>query len=347
MSYKFSILSLLLIIPLALKAQSQADVKPFQHVDIAVTGGSTGVGIDVSTSLNSWLSVRAGASYVPRINFPHQFVYSMKDGTSKENSKTKFNKMADLMESLTGYRPTNIIDFERYPTFDNVKLLFDIYPLKNKHWHATAGFYYGSRNFVYESNTLGSSPALSSISLYNNIYFKAINNEPLISDNGTAFPEDVRQKFVQYGYIAINLGVFTHDIYDENGNLLHKEGDKFQYTPDMDGSCIAEARVNKFRPYLGIGYSGRLAKKNDHWHVGFEAGAMFWGGKPKDMTTLVEHIPVLDPSTGKTVTEVHTYGIDLSRDVKDMIKSVQDQVNISNALPVFPVLELRLAYRLK
>lgn len=339
------LITIILVIACSLSASAQEqEVKPFQHFDIGLTAGSTGVGIDFSAPINSWLAIRAGASYMPRVNIPFKYDFSVGDvtgGTREEINKEndKFKKMNELMYQLTGTKIVRKVHMNRHTMLDNVKFLFDVYPLKNKHWHATAGIYYGSRTFCYGVNTLADATTFSCVAMYNEMYRKAVNNEPLISSNGTEFPEEIRQKFLSYGKAHVYLGKFTHDIHAEDGHLIAKEGDTFYLEPDEDCTVTADARVNRLRPYLGIGYEGRLSKSDDHWHIGFNAGCMFWGGIPSVIVKMKES-SITNPSSS-------FHEIDLMTDVTDLPYYAQKEADLVNALPLFPVLELRLSYRLK
>lgn len=343
---------LLTILPTTSHAQDTNTTLKTGSIDIALTAGSTGVGLDLSTPITPWLTVRAGASYMPRVNIPFKYVYSVGDvegGTTQDISsgKTKFNKMNELMYQIIGTKINRTVHMDRHTMLDNVKLLFDVYPLNNKHWHATAGIYYGSRTFCYGENTLADATTFSCVAMYNEMYRKAVNNEPLISTNGTEFPDDIRQKFISYGKAHVYLGKFTHDIHAEDGHLIAKEGDTFYLEPDEDCKVTADARVNRFRPYLGIGYDGRLSKSDDRWCIGFNAGCMFWGGIPsvivkyKESTTGSTSSPYAGGARGSY------HEIDLMTDVTDLPYYAQKEADLVNALPLFPVLELRLSYRLK
>lgn len=339
------LITIILVIACSLSTSAQEqEVKPFQHFDIALTAGSTGVGIDLSTPITPWLTVRAGASYMPRVNIPFKYDFSVGDvtGGSKEDidkDYSKFKKMNELMYQLTGTKIARVVHMDRHTMLDNVKLLFNVYPLKDKHWHATAGIYYGSRTFCYGENTLADATTFSCVAMYNEMYRKAVNNEPLISTNGTEFPDDIRQKFISYGKAHVYLGKFTHDIHADDGHLIAKEGDTFYLEPDEDCTVTADARVNRLRPYLGIGYDGRLSKSDDRWRIGFNAGCMFWGGTPSVIVKMKES-SITNPSSS-------FHEIDLMTDVTDLPYYAQKEADLVNALPVFPVLELRLSYRLK
>lgn len=42
--------------------------------------------------------------------------------------------------------------------------------------------------------------------------------------------------------------------------------------PGDDGIVRAEVKMNAFKPYLGLGYGGRLLKDNDKFHIAVDLG---------------------------------------------------------------------------
>jgi hypothetical protein len=85
----------------------------------------------------------------------------------------------------------------------------------------------------------------------------------------------------------------------------------------------ANMEVNAFKPYIGLGYEGRLAKGNDRLKISVDAGVMLWGGKPSLLT--------------------HD-GTDLIHDVEGITGKVGDYVDFMSNLPVFPVANVRFSY---
>ena len=96
-------------------------------------------------------------------------------------------------------------------------------------------------------------------------------------------------------------------------------------TPDKDDMVKANMKVNAFKPYLGIGYDGHLTKHEDKLTIGFDAGVMLWGGTP--------HLTSHD-------------GTDLIHDVENINGKVGDYINAIEKFKAFPVLNLRIAYKL-
>ena len=84
-------------------------------------------------------------------------------------------------------------------------------------------------------------------------------------------------------------------------------------------------KVNRFKPYLGFGYNGKLLKNNDRYKIGFDCGIMFWGGKPSVIT--------------------HD-GTDLIKNVEDVRGKVGDYVDVAKKFEIFPTINLRISKRL-
>ncbi|MBO4464151.1 MAG: hypothetical protein J5797_08175 [Prevotella sp.] len=326
-------------------------VKPFSHLDVSLTTGSTGLGFDVSMPINDLISVRAGYAFMPHASYLMHF--GVEVGEDPQESQRKFNKLAGLLESLTGNQVDNVVAVEGRPTYWNWKLLADVKPFRDKRWHLTAGFYLGSHEIAKAVNAIEDMPSLMAVGIYNSMYFRALNGEPMLVVGETElYHPELQQKLLDYGKMSILMGEYTHDIpYKEDvvstqgmfiddvyypaGSVLHKAndpndpqyraGDYYRAVPDENSMVKAWAYANRFKPYLGFGYGGRLLKNDDSWQVSFDCGAMFWGGVPKVIT--------------------HD-GTDLVNDVKNVPGLVGDYVDIVKNFKVFPVLNLRITKRI-
>lgn len=348
-------ITLLFLLPLAVTAQERK-----VHLDISATAGTTGIGGEIAVQPHPWVTVRAGGTYMPHINVPRNFTIHM--GNSKEVIQydkngnplpTKFDKMSDFLEDLTGHHTDQHVRINRRPVLNNGKLLVDLHPLKNKNWHFTTGFYFGGRHFITGENALDEAPLLVGVNIYNNMYQKVLDGESIMmGSKELPIPASIASMIRDYGRMHVYAGVFRNDIYDENGNLLHQTGDQFFIEPDADGEITADCRVNSVRPYLGMGYMGALSKRSDRWKVGFDVGAMFWGGHPSIMVTRAEQFTLTDSKTGKPHTITKYYKLDLSRDVDLSIdpnryyQRMRKEVNFIKSLQVYPVLEFKLSYRI-
>ena len=306
----------------------------FQHLDISLTAGTTGIGIDVASPVGKYVQLRAGYEFMPRftkrmkfdltINGQPAIVYD-EQGYKQE---TTFTQMNDFLYEFTGYDVEDHVDMIGKPTINNFKFLVDLYPFQqNKHWHFTAGFYWGPSRFAYAENAIEFMRTLNAVGIYNQMYYKAVNGEPLIKYEGVSLevPEELNKKIQKMGRLGFAVGYFKHDIVDGAGNVIHKAGERYIVEPDDRGMVTVTAKSNSFKPYLGFGYGGRLAKNRDDWHVSFDCGAMFWGGTPD----LYMHD-----------------GINLIEDVERVSGQVGTYVDLFKAFKVFPVLSFRITKRI-
>jgi hypothetical protein len=229
----------------------------FKHLEVSLTLGTSGVGLDVAMPVSRYLQVRLGYDYMPQ--FKKQVSMKLAGGGEAARQynaegnriKTKFDRIQQYLYEMTGMEIEDQIMLTGKMTMHNVKMLVDIYPLKyDKTWHITAGVYWGADEFAKAENTDESLRTLSLMSYYNQAY-----NE--------AAPDDVIKS---YGRLTLYPG-------DANGKPCLVD-------PAADGSVRISTKSNAVKPYLGFGYTGRLIKSRDDWKVSAELGALFWGGSP-------------------------------------------------------------------
>ena len=334
----------------------------FQHLDVSVIVGTAGIGIDLATPVTEWAQLRLGYEFMPRFTKRMSFEMTIngqparsydEDGNRQE---TRFDKLKEFMYSFTGYDIEDHVDMIGKPTLNNFKFLVDVFPFKNnKHWHFTAGFYWGSSKFAEAVNSTEAMVSLVSAGIYNKMYTSAKNGDPLItfdpnqfpslSGVGIEMPEEVRKKFLDYGDMGFSVGYFSHDITDADGNVLISKTmvdtkgktvrRPYIVEPDEDGMVRATATSNSFKPYFGFGYGGNLLKKRDDWKISFDCGAMFWGGTPN---LVVYHGLKLPDGTYRDVS--------LTEDVEKIKGKVGTYVDFFKSLKVYPVLSLRVTKRI-
>ena len=300
--------------------------KVFQNLDVSVTAGTTGIGIDVASKIGDYVQLRAGYEYLPR--FKKSVYFPVEVGgqpavaydANGNRVETTFDRLSKMLKELTGFQVDDEVEMVGKPTINNFKMLVDVFPFKeNKHWHFTAGFYWGPSQFAYAENSTSAMTSLLAVSMYNQMYEKCYNDEPIISIEGDGTPknpgmniflnEAYRQKIVDYGRMGFHVGD------DKN------TGEAYIMEPDpTDGMVKVRAKANSFKPYLGFGYGGKLLKNRDDWQVSFDAGAMFWGGTP----SLYTHD-----------------GKNLTKDVENITGKVGDWVDFIGGFKVYPVLSVR------
>jgi len=311
----------------------------FQHLDVSLTLGTSGVGIDVASPIGKYVQVRAGYEFMPHFTKIMKFDLTINGQPVRrydENGnriETPFDKLKDFMYDFTGLEIEDHADMIGKPTINNAKFLVDVFPFKrNKHWHITAGLYWGPTKFAEAVNTTETMVSLVSCAIYNKMYEKAVNNQPLIDFSkftdlknvSITLDPRVIEKFKSFGRLGFAVGYYAHDMTDSKG-VEHKAGERYILEPDNKSMVRVEAKSNSLKPYIGFGYGGSLLKGRDDWRVSFDCGAMFWGGTPD----LIVHD-----------------GMNLTKDVENISGQVGTYVDLFKAFKVYPVLSFRLTKRI-
>ena len=333
----------------------------FQNLDISVTAGTTGIGFDVASKIGQNVQLRAGYEFMPRFNCSLYFPIEIGGQPARQYDangnrvESRFDRLAKMLQQVTGYEVKDEVEMIGKPTLNNFKFLVDVFPFRNKHWHVTAGFYWGKSQFAYAENSTTAMTSLLAVGMFNQLYEKAIDvDKPLFEFDNIVIWDfsaggiSLSDKIASYGgRMGFHVGNYKHDIYytypedvwSEPGEyddpddfepelihakgetvLLHKAGDPYMMEPGADSMVKVRAKSNAFKPYLGFGYGGRLLKNRDDWHVSFDAGMMFWGGTPD----LITHD-----------------GTNLTQDVTDITGKVGDWVDFLGGIKVYPVLSVR------
>lgn len=290
-------------------------------IEAGVTVGTTGVGVQVASPVYSGFRARLSASFMP--HFEQSMFFDIQVGDQTESKydaqgnrvETKFDRLSSRLEQITGYHVDEQVEMIGKPTYYNVGLMVDFFPFAKRGWYVTAGLFYGNKVIAEAVNSLNDAPSLVGVNFYNNIYSKIQEGEPIY--NKVYLPLEQEEKILSYGRMGIHVGDFTPSDHTESETVR-------QYLMEPDANCTVSAviTVNRWKPYLGIGYSGRLLKGNDRYRIGFDCGALFWGGTPAIIT--------------------HD-GTNLSKDVYNIRGRVGDYVSLAKSFKVMPVLNLNLS----
>lgn len=288
----------------------------FSHLELGIGVGTTGIGIDVATHITDHLRVRAGVDFTPHFRVPMSFSlqsYTDEGGVNAGN----FEKMQNYMRRLTGIEVDDRVELDGIPTMTNFKLLFDVYPWADKGWHFTAGFYAGPRRSAKAINTMGEMPSLLAVNIYNNFYDFIMSDDAIDKPifGGTYLDpfmvDEIREDLEGQGYMGIHVGDY-------------KDGRPYMMQPDKDGMVKVNAFVNRFKPYVGLGYTGDLGKAK-RWKLDVDCGVMMWGGTP----SLIVHD-----------------GVNLSKDIINIKGKPGDYVDMMKAFKVYPVVSVSVSYKI-
>ena len=299
--------------------------------EVGVTLGSTGIGVQGGVMIGEALRIRGEASVMAR--FEHTMHFDVQVGEQNESKydangqrrETKFDRLSKKLKEVTGYEVDEQVDMVGKPTYWNVGLLVDWFPFKqNRHWYVTGGVMYGNRIIAEAVNSIHDAATLVGVNFYNNMYQKIEEGEPIMEVNQRPIYLDVEQeeKILSYGRMGIHVGDYKYDQTTTDGTVTAKAGQAYLMEPDEDCTVSATIHVNRWKPYLGIGYQGRLLKGNDQFMIGFDGGVLFWGGTP----SIVTHD-----------------GTNLSKDVDNIRGKVGDYVDLISSFKVMPVLRVTLS----
>ena len=303
----------------------------FNHLDASITLGTTGIGFDLATPVTNYAQLRVGYSFMP--SFHKSMYFDVQVGDKPEDKydangnrvQTKFDKMASVLKQVTGYQVDDEVEMIGRPLYHNLKVMVDVFPFQqDKRWHVTAGFFLGPSKIAEAYNSTEAMPSLLAVGVYNTFRDRTLASyeggwpyEPIISIGGWDLTdekiiEQLAQRFINYGRMGMHVGNYD-------------DGTAYLMEPGEDGMVRASMKVNAFKPYLGVGYGGRLLKNSDKFHIAVDLGAMFWGGSP----SIVTH-----------------EGVNLTKDVSNISGKVGDYVSLAKTFQVFPVLDVRLIYHI-
>jgi hypothetical protein len=283
-----------------------------KNLAVGVGVGTTGIVIDASTTIHNYFGVRFGVDIFPKIKVNKDI--NLKTESANKQLSQLTSEINDLNTKLIAAgMPT--VDLSQYPDgnlpnkmavqgkWSNTTwhFLIDVYPFGAAHsFHATVGAYFGSSEIVTLYNR--EDGFLAPINAYNQAYLNS-NQDP-----------GVQSVINQYGLTMIGAEM----------------GDYFVTPkPSENGNFNAYAKVNGFRPYLGVGF-GRAVPKN---RIGcqFDLGVQFWG-KPD------VYAPIYDKET-KQFRDEKIDGDRAGNDAGKVLKTI-------SKISVYPVLNFRLVGRI-
>lgn len=291
--------------------------RAFQHLEVGLTAGTTGIGFDLATPLSGSIRLRAGYTFVPQFTLSMKFGVGIEEDapTLDENgnpieTESKFDKMAAIVEGLTGSTIRDEVTMLATPSMHNFKLLVDIHPFKNKRWYFTGGIYAGTSVIGRVCNSAEDMPTLYAANMFNNMYDKALEDEPVISWNGMDLYAG--PALLEYGRMGFAMG-------------QRADGTTYKMEPSEYCMVSVEAHTNAIKPYLGFGYAATALGKEARTNVSVDCGLLFWGGAPD----LITHD-----------------GTNLTHDITGIEGRIGQYVNIARRFTAYPVISIGVSYLL-
>jgi hypothetical protein len=283
----------------------------FKHLDLALSLGTSGIGIEVASPICEFAQVRIGYEMMP--HFRKKLTSGLMIGNEKPYKYDKsgyrvesnYTIVREMMYQKTGYDMKDHIDMTGKLTMQNFKFLVDIFPLSgNKNLHVTLGVYWGPSEYAKIESDHDFSGTLACVNAYNKLYAAAEEGD-VIKSYGTA------------GYL---MGQFTSDMKLADGTAV-KSGDNYKMTGGSEGKILIPAETNSIKPYVGIGYEGVLLKKHRDIKFAVTGGLMFWGGAPSLYTA---------------------DGVNLVKDVKGIEGKAGNYVSLMSKLKAYPTIGVRI-----
>lgn len=322
--------------------EKSVKTKLFNHLDLSITLGTTGLGFDVAMPVNKVVQLRAGFVFVPSFDVNMDFGVQMGDEQiSDAEMSEKFESLSSFFEEMTGVAIDDRIDMVGEPTFKNFKFLVDVFPFHDKHWHFSAGFFWGPSRIAKAINSVDDATSLVALSIYNSLYdrvmasYNSYGDYPYLTLGDEEFYAgiDLVEKFQEYGKLGVHVGDY-------------KDTDNpYRMVPDENNTVSAKIKVNSFKPYIGFGYGGRLFKHSDDYFVSFDCGIMFWGGTPQILTNTMVETGESDPDD-PYLPGYEKVQVDLAKDVHNIDGKVGDYVRVIKAFKVYPEISVRFTRRI-
>lgn len=289
------------------------------NLDLGVSVGSMGIGIEAKTPVTRWADLRVGMNWIPGFDVPMHFsLNTYTDGMPTGS----FKRVQQMLYQMTGIEIDDVVDMNGHGSMVNFKFMVDVFPFRNnRHWHFTAGFFAGTSQVADAYNIKGEKPTLVGLNIYNRgyEYFTTLEDIFDVPLGGGAYMdpdlvEKLQDKFRKFGRMGIHVGDF-------------KDGTPYLMEPAPDGSVSAKAYVNHFKPFIGAGYSTDLDQMGK-WHLSVNLGAVFWGGAPNVINR--------DWQTGRD--------INFTKELVNIRGKVGRYMDAIRAFPVYPLLEVSFSY---
>ncbi|MBR6197466.1 MAG: hypothetical protein IKQ72_07670 [Bacteroidaceae bacterium] len=113
----------------------------FNHMSLGLTAGTAGVGLDLAMPLTKYITVRAGATYMPTLKMTTDLERVAYEGAKGEEAKQVIAHSQDPRIPLE-------LGIKSTPNFFNGKLMFDFYASPSFPLHLTLGAYFGNKQIM-------------------------------------------------------------------------------------------------------------------------------------------------------------------------------------------------------
>ena len=201
----------------------------FNHLSVGLHTGLSGSGLDVTMPVHRLVTVRAGYSGLHFGEIKFKTINTAEDLAGYalvEDDAVRRAQMADKIELAAK------------PNFWNMFLLAEVHPFTNDSFHFTAGFYFGSKNFIHFRNT---------------------------NDGALGFLYDANNKVADY-----------NRAFNTNFSPIGLKFGDYIFTADENGNVDVMMKTNVVKPYLGVGVGKHIAQQH-RLSFALDLGLIFWG----------------------------------------------------------------------
>ena len=201
----------------------------FNHLSVGLHTGLSGSGLDVTMPVHRLVTVRAGYSGLHFGEIKFKTINTAEDLAGYalvEDDAVRRAQMADKIELAAK------------PNFWNMFLLAEVHPFTNDSFHFTAGFYFGSKNFIHFRNT---------------------------NDGALGFLYDANNKVADY-----------NRAFNTNFSPIGLKFGDYIFTADENGNVDVMMNTNVVKPYLGVGVGKHIAQQH-RLSFALDLGLIFWG----------------------------------------------------------------------
>ena len=162
------------------------DKNILNHLDGSITLGTTGLGVDLAMPIGNSVQVRTGFTFFPHYEQTMHFGVEVGDDLDPAVQDEKFNNLSKTLNEMFAFEVDRNVDMKGKPTMKNFKMLVDVFPFRNKHWHVTGGFYWGPSTVAKAENAALDATSLVSVAIYNNLYDRVMVSYESIKKIGRA-----------------------------------------------------------------------------------------------------------------------------------------------------------------
>ena len=232
-NHRLVILFAIMITEIGAKAQNadklHAEEGLFNHLSVGLNTGLTGMGIDVAMPVHKLVTVKAGFSGWGIGDIKFKAINTASEITEMQMVEEDAIKRSQMVDK---------VELAAKPNFWNFYLLGEVHPFKNQPFYFSAGFFFGSQNFIHFRNT---------------------------NDGALGFLYDANQKVEDY-----------NRIYRTNYPPVGLKFGDYVFTADENGNIDVRMKTNAVKPYIGVGAGQNIAKTH-RVSLAVDLGLLFWG----------------------------------------------------------------------